>query len=364
MKLTDVQAAYLIGREKRDHLGGTACHVYLEFDGAGVAPDILQEAWTDVVQHDTAFRQRILKDGTAELADMPLTDRVLCFDFSGKTDEFAEAETEKIRQSFSHRIMRVEEGHLCGLMLVQMPHQRTRLIFDLDLLMCDVYSFQVILDRLAQAYAARMLSYPKLPYLCEPAKLSKCRYKALTAELSAANLRRMRLRCKQNDAGIFAALLTLFGEAVSGISERKHFVLNVPTFHIADRAGKVTDVTELLFMPLFFDTGADIWTLICDTQRQINAMQNGTQINNKPNGDLPALVFSYTENTLLVPAMFESLLGRTSFMISQTPEVAVDCQVFETIRGLRVDWVYPEGLIDEALLRKQFEHYIKMITEV
>ena len=66
----------------------------------------------------------------------------------------------------------------------------------------------------------------------------------------------------------------------------------------------------------------------------------------------------------LVPVMFESLLGGVSYMISQTPEVAVDCQIFETIHGLRADWVYPDGLFDEVFLREQFAHYIKRITEV
>ena len=364
MKLTAVQEAYLVGREKRANLGGTACHVYLEFDGAEIDRDTLQAAWTDVVQHEPAMRQCIRKDGTSALADTPLTDRVLFFDFSEKTAEFAEAETEKIRQSFSHRMMRAEEGHLCGLILVQMPDRRAKLIFDLDLLMCDVYGFQVILDRLAQAYAARVLTYPKLPYLTDPAEMSGCRYKALTAELSASELRRVRMKSRQDGTGIFAALLTLFGEAVSGMSEQKRFVLNVPLFHIADREGKVTDATELLFVPLFFDTGADIRTLMHDTQRQLKALQNGEQTNSKPSDDLPALVFSYTENVPLVPVMFESLLGGTSYMISQTPEVAVDCQIFETVHGLRVDWVYPEGLFDEVVLRERFAHYINRITEV
>ncbi|MCR4761212.1 MAG: hypothetical protein K5705_13270 [Oscillospiraceae bacterium] len=364
MKLTAVQEAYLIGREKQSHLGGTACHVYLEFDGAEIDCGILQEAWSDVVQHEPAMRQRIRNDGTAELADTPLTDRVLYFDFSGKTADFAEAETEKIRQSFSHRKMRAEEGHLCGLMLVQMPDRRAKLIFDLDLLMCDVYGFQVVLDRLAQAYAARTLTYPNPSYLHNPAEMSGCRYKALTAEISAPELRRIREKSLQDGTGIFAALLTLFGEAVSRMSEQKHFVLNVPLFRIADRAGKVTDATELLFVPLFYDTGADIRTLMHNTQRQLTALQNGEQMNSKPSGDLPAFVFSYTENVPLVPVMFESLLGGVSYMISQTPDVAVDCQIFETIHGLRADWVYPDGLFDEAVLRDQFAHYIKRITEV
>lgn len=364
MKLTAVQEAYLVGREKRGNLGGTACHVYLEFDGAAIDRETLQAAWTEVVQHEPAMRQRILQDATAELSDAPLTDRVLYFDFSQKTPEYAAAETEKIRQHFSHRKMHTEEGHLCGLMLVHLPDNTAKLIFDLDLLMCDVCGFQVILDRLAQAYAARTLTYPQLPYLRDPAETAGCRYKALTAEISAADFRKIARHCAQENVTAFSALLTLFGEAVCGMSQQKAFVLNVPVFHTAERAGTVTDATELLFVPQFFDTGADIRTLMRDTQRQICAMQAGTQTNSKPVGEMPALVFSYVAGVPLVPPMFESLLGGTSYMISQTPEVAVDCQIFETVHGLRIDWVYPEGVLDETVLKEQFAHYTNQITEV
>ena len=70
----------------------------------------------------------------------------------------------------------------------------------------------MILDRLAQAYVARTLTYPDLPYLSDPAGMAGCRYKALTAEIAADDLRRIRQNCRQEGTELFAVLLTLFGE--------------------------------------------------------------------------------------------------------------------------------------------------------
>ena len=49
--LTDVQYAYWVGREDNQVLGGIGCHAYLEFDGYGVVPERLQEAWSRIQYH-------------------------------------------------------------------------------------------------------------------------------------------------------------------------------------------------------------------------------------------------------------------------------------------------------------------------
>lgn len=63
--LTDVQYAYWVGREDNQVLGGIGCHAYLEFDGYGVVPERLQEAWSRIQYHHpmlrASFSENILK---------------------------------------------------------------------------------------------------------------------------------------------------------------------------------------------------------------------------------------------------------------------------------------------------------------
>ena len=60
---------------------------------------------------------------------------------------------ERLREELSHRRFAVEQGRLAGLELCLLPDGRTRLFFDIDLLVADVQSFCIVLRDLSAAYA-------------------------------------------------------------------------------------------------------------------------------------------------------------------------------------------------------------------
>lgn len=369
--LTKTQEVYLVGRNKKENLGDVPCHVYMEFDGAGISLEKLQNAWSKVFIKHPVMNTKISSDGTLEIMDKAFSERILYFDFSEKSSDYIFDELKKIRGSFSHRKMRIEYGQTVGLILVKLPQNKNKLIFDLDLLMCDVYGFQVILNDLAAEYGndlitaetpeSEIISYPKFPFKNNPKTLYGCEYTSLTYEVDSDVYKEFEKKSLNCGFGKREILLALFGKAISETVSEDCFSINVPVFNIEKRMGVVGDYTDLIFIRQYWKKNAEMKNKFADVRAQLDGIQAGRLTNLKPNTESPAVVFSYIENQKLLSSVFEHTLGSLTYMISQTPEVALDCQIFETNKGLRIDWVYPVELFDENVLSVIFKRFIDLI---
>jgi yersiniabactin nonribosomal peptide synthetase len=149
--LTDVQHAYWFGRRDDQPLGGVGCHAYLEIDGKGVEPQRLESAWIQLLTHHSMLRARFLANGQQEVVDTPLRKALLVHDLRLYSESELTLELKRIRNRLSHRRLLVEKGEVAGLELSLLPDGYTRLHFDIDLLVADVQSLQIIIRDLAAA---------------------------------------------------------------------------------------------------------------------------------------------------------------------------------------------------------------------
>ena len=69
--VTDIQAAYLVGRGEGYPWGGTACHAYVELEHAGtdLDPDRLAAAWAALVDRHDMLRAVVHPDGVAQVRE-------------------------------------------------------------------------------------------------------------------------------------------------------------------------------------------------------------------------------------------------------------------------------------------------------
>ncbi len=150
--LTDVQYAYWIGRGENQYLGGVGCHGYMEIDGINVDKIKLEDAFQKVINHHPMLRVKYLKDGKQQIMKKPFSTEVIVNDFRAYDDSEIEKKLKSIRKKLSHRLLNIENGEVLGLQLSLLPNNKTRMHFDIDLLVADVQSFQIILRDLAAAY--------------------------------------------------------------------------------------------------------------------------------------------------------------------------------------------------------------------
>ena len=134
--LTDVQYAYKIGRADGEELGGIGCHAYLEFDGAEISAERLENAWNIVQNHHPMLKSRFLENGQQEIMEVPYEEHITVKDLRGCPDP--ESALEKIRDGLSHRKLKVEDGQVAGITLSLLPDGKARIHFDLDLLVAEM----------------------------------------------------------------------------------------------------------------------------------------------------------------------------------------------------------------------------------
>ena len=76
------------------------------------------------------------------------------------------------------------------------------------------------------------------------------------------------------------------------------------------------------------------------------------------------LVFSPSFEIPMLSEVFLNEIGDLSYIISQTPGVWLDAQVYQLKQDFFFSWVILEGILDETELSEMMDLYIKILTEI
>ena len=151
-ELTDVQYAYWIGRSEEQYLGGVGCHGYMEIEGENIDIERLKYSWEKLINHHPMLRVKYLSNVKQQVMKRAFSTNVLVNDFSDCNECELKEKLFGIREKLSHRLLRIDEGEVAALQVSLLPHRKTRIHFDIDLIVADVQSFQIILRDLAAIY--------------------------------------------------------------------------------------------------------------------------------------------------------------------------------------------------------------------
>ncbi|GAA2136219.1 hypothetical protein GCM10009760_15560 [Kitasatospora kazusensis] len=410
--LTPVQHAYWVGRRDDQVLGGVGCHAYFEFDGSRVDPGRLEHAVRRVISRHGMLRARFLADGRQQVMPVGGWPGLVVHDLREEPGERVAARLAAVRESLSHHRTDVARGEVLDLELSLLPGTATRIHLGIDLLVADVESIRILLADLARAYldpdaphpaapdaatpefgfphyladrAARRAGArerareywqdwlaglpdgPALPLATDPALLGAPRFTRRRHRLEPAEWQRFARRAREGGTTPAMALATAYAEVLAAWSESPRFLLNLPLF---DREavhpavpGMVADFTDLLLLDLDLsgEAGfADRARAVQDGFREAAAhcAYSGVEVlrdlaRTHPGGPGRApVVFACTLGSELVGEEFRSTLGELGWMISQTPQVWLDHQVYESRGGVDLCWdsaddLFPPGLLDD-----------------
>jgi len=418
--LTDVQHAYWIGRGDEQVLGGVGCHAYLELDRREVDPSRLEQAWVRLLSHHRMLRARFDDQGQQSIADVPADAicRVHVQDIRAYSQEAVGQALLAIRERLSHRRLRVEDGEVAGLSLSLLPNGATRLHLDIDLLVADVQSLHIILRDLAALYvygteprapadwhfseyldrqaiqrtdalinAQRywnerlplLPGAPELPLRCAPETLTTPRFVRRSHRLSAASWRQIQQHAAAARVTPAMVLATAYAEVLAAWSASPRFLLNLPLF---DRHGDtpglddvVADFTNLLLLaadcrePMPFaerartlqtqfhaDVAYSAWSGV-RIQRELAQRGDGER-------SFAPVVFACNLGTPLIDHCTRQSLGELAYMISQTPQVWLDHQVYEMDGEVLLAWDAVEALFPDGLIEAMFGAYIGLLNRL
>lgn len=413
--LTEIQYTYLLGSGKGMPLGGVPCHVYIEFDGAGVIPERLQRAWSLMFKLHPMMRARIMENGTQKIMPNPSSDKIAVYDLRNMTYGEIETETMEIRESLSHRKMHTESGQTCGLSITLLPHNKTRMHLDVDLKMCDVKSFQLILNHLGAAYAGKInshpnkswsfrnciaeksaenaenaendLSYwekrlpsmplgPRLPLTADPLTLCGEKYESITGCVNKKSRTALERFAKLHNTRAEIVMLAAFASAVAFTGGSEHFLINFPVFSRPKNAeNAVADFTKILLLEADFRNCGSFSAFLSRISARFeedvkHLAYSGIKLQNRlaslhpKSAFIAPVVFSCTPGTEFPGDDFSANLGTLSYIVSQTPQVWLDSQIYETRGGYVIVFVTPKNLFSAQTVEDMFGTYVSIIDSL
>ncbi|MDX2858223.1 condensation domain-containing protein, partial [Streptomyces scabiei] len=150
--LTDIQSAYLLGRDAAFDYGGVSCHIYLEFRRpADLDPDRLQQAWDSLVERHDMLRSVIAQDGTQRIAPALADTRIRVTDLREASAEAVGEATAAVREELSHRVHPAGERPMYEVRLTRLA-DHSLLHLSMDFMTLDWISIQLLLTELDRRY--------------------------------------------------------------------------------------------------------------------------------------------------------------------------------------------------------------------
>jgi pyochelin synthetase len=413
--LTPVQQAYWIGRADGQSLGGNGCHAYMEFDGHDVRATRLESAVRALVARHGMLRARFLEDGTQRVAATSPWPGLTVHDFRHLSPGAAGKALRQVRQRLSHRRFDVAAGHVLDVQLSLRPGGETRIHFGIDLLVADVLSIQQLLAEMARHYAEgatdesgpaysfprylndlaeqrsssreRARAYwrerlpelpdgPALPLAVDPDQVERPRFTRRLTRLAPDAWRGFTERARAHGVTPAMALAAAYAEVLGAWSAQRRFVLNLPLFDrqpLHPEVGAlVADFTNLVLVTADTSDGLPFREHARRLQAQFqsdaahaeySAVEVLRDLARARPGDRASapVVFASNLGSEFVDKRFRDSLGEFGWMISQTPQVWLDHQVYEDAEGLLLAWDAAEELFPDGVLDAMFDAYGRFV---
>ncbi|WP_437981548.1 amino acid adenylation domain-containing protein [Sorangium sp. So ce117] len=411
---TDVQRAYLVGRESAFDLGGVGCHGYLERECDGLDLERFEQAWNRVIARHAMLRAVFTGDGLQRVQRTVPRFEPKIWDLRAMTPADASRALDDIRHRLSHRVFAPTEWPLFDAGVSLLPDGRRRVHINLDLLALDAWSCGIVSRDLERFYEQpelelpplgvtfrdcivdaerhrqtpdheRSLAFwrervaslppaPDLPLARKPREVTPPRFVRHRGRIDRSAWESLKSRAKSSRLTPSAVVLAAFAQVLGKWSARPELSLTLTSFERPrlheDVAEIVGDFTTVVLVG--FDVGG---------RKAVSELARATQdqiwraIEHRRAGAIPALRQARAPS---VPVVFTSLLGQGGaepqslfswlgkevFMVTQTPQVWLDHQVTEDQGELAFSWDVVDGLFPEGMVGAMLESYLDLLARL
>ncbi|MGW0519505.1 amino acid adenylation domain-containing protein [Crossiella sp. NPDC003009] len=412
--LTPVQHAYWIGRRDDQRLGGVGCHACVELTGPPLEAGRLEAAVRALAARHPMLRARFHEDGTQQVLPESPWPGLTVRDLTGLARPVAALRLAEVREQLGHRRLAVQRGEVFDVQLTQLDGGSV-LHLNIDLLVADVLSIQILLADLAELYVGRgealppldfsfpqylaqreaaraadrerakaywqdqldeLPGGPQLPLATAPETVHRPWFRRRTHRLSTTDWQRFQERARARGVTAAMALATAYAEALGRWSAAPRFLLNLPLFDRQQLHAQVphlvADFTNLVLLPVdvsapqsFVDRAKAVQTTLRRNVEHadysgIEVLRELARADAGRERSAP-VVFACNLGGEFIPPRVRAELGEWSWMLSQTPQVWLDHQVYEDNGELLLAWdavdeLFPEGLVDDL-----FDGYTRLV---
>ena len=417
--LTNVQMAYLLGRNSGFELGGTSTHAYFEMS---LHVDIAQytECVNQVVKRHSMLRAIIYPDGKQRVLDDVQPIKIPVVDATMENEEGKQQAREQIRAGMEDQVFDTTQWPLFAIQAMKVGTNDYIIFFGIDMLIADGISILMILNEIAELYCGEKkneLTYtfeqyvkdlrknrrndiyesakeywkakipeiapaPKLPLQMKLSKVTSMKTKRKSIALDHTSWKSYTKICEKNDIRPTFGFMTAFAYVLSKWSNQCALTLNVTLFN---RIPFHPDVDQII---------GDFTTLLlqsCKIEKEKNFWENAKKIQDEflesfqyRDYDGINVIRDYGEyngidsSSAIMPVVFTSMLYGTDdesgkqladlnnidYMVSQTSQVYLDHQIMECNGGIILSWDYIVELFHADTIDEMFSEYVGMINSM
>ncbi|HBG7379501.1 TPA: non-ribosomal peptide synthetase [Clostridioides difficile] len=412
--LTDIQYAYLIGREDNQVLGGIGCHAYLEIDGANIKVDKLKSSWNKLQYFNPMLRVKFNDNGTQQIMKVPFSEDISVYDFRLFKENELENRLLEIRKKLSHRKLKVKEGEVAGLNIAILPENKYRIFLDVDLLVADVMSLNILIDELSKIYndelilessdytfkdylknrkfdeqtmkedeefwKNKILTFPKespnLPLKKKAELIDKTIFSRRRKVLDKFSWKIMKEKAAKYKVTPSMVLLTCYSMIIERWINQDKFVINIPLFNRetenANIKNMIADFTSLLLVECERKENETLLEKIRTISRTFlenvsHSSYSGVKVQRDiykevgKNINIAPIVFACNIDYPLETEKSKKVLGEITYMISQTPQVWLDFQTYVVNGELILCWDVVDELYHEGMIDDMFDAFYELL---
>lgn len=405
--LTDVQSAYLLGRNDAFSYGGVACHLYLVLRYPDLDINRVAEVWkTLVTRHD--MLRMVIDNGGKQRVLVEVPDVVVAC-YTADID---------VKEIMGHRVHQTGQWPLFDL-AVSKSTQGAYLHLSLDFLIADWASVRLLLGEFEQQYftpdqmlpsvaisfrdyvlaeyrlreraewlrdrnwwrdrLANLPSAPDLPVLTVLKDTASVKFCRTEMQLNAAQWQSLKQTAARHNLTPTVVVLTAWARVLERWSQHSDFTLNLTILNRLPLHPEINKVVgDFTSVSLLAVSLTDTTSFISQAEKlsqQLfsdldHRLYSGVEV-------IRDLVRERGREGALMPYVFTSAIGVESNLgsvplrgeivpdgITQTPQVFIDCQAMDDVHGLRINWDVREGIFPTGMISAMMGCFTQQLTEL
>ncbi|WP_459480612.1 amino acid adenylation domain-containing protein [Clostridium saccharoperbutylacetonicum] len=421
-KLSDIQESFLIGKcfgKNKDNVG---CHVYFEFTEYYLDINRLNKAWNILINYHEMLNVIILPNRMQKVRDFISDYEFDIYDLRGKNDSEINSHFEILRSSMSHKLYNVNEWPLFKISITNLDNNKSIIHFSIDEWIIDGYSLNMLMSQWRKLYKNndyklpslqftfreylrtldemestskfnndldywmnKFINIPQGPMLSwnknvkEPENHKYYKRKRYKANIEMSLWNRIQNKIKELGISETSLILMCFGELLGNFSDSNKFSIIITYFNRLPINDEVDTIVGPFVSTSIFEIdsskGKSIREKLLQYQNQLwNDLDHSSvsgiralrelraREKKSPNLSIPIAFTSMLNNDGNV--FEDSWLDKTTFAISQTPQVWMDHQVYKDKTGINLTWDVVEEYFEEGFVKKLFDKYIEMVKKL
>lgn len=415
--ITDIQSAYLVGRNKAYKYGGVGCKIYAEFLTSFTNKDRFLEAVDKLIKRHEMLRVKISKEGKEcylkELDKKP----VEVYDLSNKSQKETNYLRQSIREKLQFKEYNPEEGALFDIGLCILNEEEGILYLSLDMLLGDFVSIDIVVKDLQRLYEGEKLkpltmtfrdyimyktreretmdfrstyerdkkywmdrmdllpSQPELPKEEQQQVIETGRFYHKEYLILKEHWKKVEFICKDYGVTPTSVILAAYSLVLERWSKNKDFLINITTLNRPAIHNQINDIIGDFTTTTLFEVKNPRGLSFVETVKRVQEQLLEDLEHNYFNGVQVLRELNRRNKGSIVPYVFTSTIGADTednainkikllYKISQTPQVLIDCQISKQSEGVMINWDVREGVFLNSVIDDMFEVFKNILTNV